>query len=117
MSNFPVQDFIFKHFPWTAIFHARKQYGFEWSWLIDAWRSSEAGGKMFLGFERNRAMDFYSKCAERMYDECTNYACVYGQCTVIWHDKRGNIGGMGVPMCPCEDLDDPRDLERGPLNA
>jgi hypothetical protein len=116
-SNFPVQDFIYKHFPWAAIFHAKRNYGFEWLWLIRAWREAEGGGETFLGFEKSRAVDFYSACAERMYNECSTYACIYGQCTVLWDAKRGNIGGMGVPMCPCASMDDPRDLERGPLNA
>lgn len=114
-SNFPVQDFIYKHFPWTAIFHARKYYGYEWSWLVRTWLTSKGGEDSILGGEKTRGVDFYSKCAHRSHEEAVHYACVYGTCTVIWHPKRGNMGGMGRPGCPCDDMDDPRDLERGPL--
>lgn len=117
MSNFPVQDFIFKHFPWTSIFYARKHYGFEWLWLIRAWRDAEAGTDSVLGGEKDKAEDFFYRCAHRSNEEVIEYQCVNGCCVVLWHPKRGNTGGYGPAGCSCDDLDDPRDLERGPLNA
>lgn len=115
MSNYPVQDFIFKHAPWTSIFHARKHYGYEWKWLFKAWRNSTGGQDKVFGGTKTRTEDFYSQCAHRSYEECVLYACVFGTCTVLWHPTRGNVGGAGRPGCPCDDMDEPRDLERGPI--
>lgn len=114
-SNFPVQNFIFLYLPWTAIFHGRKHYGYEWSWLIKNYIEAKGGWDEEWGYEETKTGNFYYRLAHRSSEESVQYDCVYGTCTVIWHPKQGNKGGMGRPGCPCDDMDDPRDLERGPL--
>lgn len=120
MSAYPVQEFVSKHFPWTVIFYARKQFGFEWSWLIREWIKSKPGKQSVIrGNNLSKVDDFFDRLIERDIEENrVQYACVNGCCVVIWHTKKNySTGGFGPTGCSCEDLDDPRDLERGPLNA
>lgn len=119
-SHYPVQDFVYKHFPWTVIFYARKQFGFEWSWLIKQWIESKPGGDEWLwGKTKKKTDDYFARLIDRDSEENrVRYVCVNGCCVIIWHTKKNyNMGGGGPAGCSCEDMDDPRDLERGPLNA
>lgn len=104
-----VADFLYKRVPFSAVLDAKCEYGFPLRDLKVMWDSSESSDKPgFLGMETTKAVDFYGKCAERCYDECENYICVYECCTVWWHPKRGNQGGFGPAGCPCDNLKDPR---------
>lgn len=114
--NHAVQNFIYKNFPWTSIIYVRRRYGFEWRWLIKTWRESTGGQERhFVGGYTNKTEDFFSRCIDRDSEECVTYSCIYGTCAVIWHPKRGNTGGWGRPGCLCDNMEDPRDLERGPI--
>lgn len=114
-TNFPIQNLVFRTMPWTSIFYARRHYGFEWSWLIKTWFAAKGGKDRVFGGVQSKTENFFQQLAHRSSEEEVPYACVYGTCTVLWHPKRGNTGGIGRPGCPCDDMDDPRDLERGPL--
>lgn len=114
----PINNVIYKAFPWSVVIYAHRRYPFGWLWLINAYRKAEdTGVDTILGFPKDKAVEFFSACAGRAHDESEQYRCVYGTCTVIWHPKMGNRGGMGRPGCPCDDMDDPRDLKRGPIRA
>lgn len=84
---------------------------------IRAGRSPDLGKIDWLHNEgRTQADEFWATSARREYDEATNWYCVYGCCVVIWGSgKRGNMGGHGPAGCPCDDLDEPRNLARGPI--
>ncbi|QWY84031.1 hypothetical protein SEA_A3WALLY_224 [Microbacterium phage A3Wally] len=114
-TNFPVQNFLFQYMPWTCIIRERIRTGYEWSWLIKTYVKAKGGWDEEWGYEETKIGSFYYQLAVRADEESTYYACVYGCCTVIWHPKHGNKGGAGRPGCPCQNMDDPRDLERGPL--
>lgn len=115
-TPFPIQNLLYRYAPWTCIFYGRRHYGFEWSWLVKTWINAE-GGKERLAFPgiQTKAENFFQQLAHRASEEEVPYACVYGTCTVLWHPTRGNTGGWGRVNCPCDNMDDPRDLERGPL--
>lgn len=116
MSNFPVQDFLYKHLPGPyMMYHTRKTYGFEWRWILRAWRESKAGGESILGGTLDKVDDFMDKVIQRDHESNVNYRCIFGTCTVIWHPKRGYIGGFGAAGCQCDDMEDPRDLQKGPI--
>lgn len=111
-------NFVYRAFPWTVVFTARKHYGYDWGWILQAYRSAEASEEStVLGSPVTRAVDFFSKCARRADDESVLYRCVFNACTVQFHPKRGVTGGWGRAGCPCDDLDEPRDLERGPIRG
>lgn len=100
-----------------SIYHVWRRQGWPLREVIDMWR--EAGekdfeGPGFLGFKRTHASEFFLLAADREYAEATNWYCVNGCCTVTW-GKRGNMGGFGPAGCSCGNLDDPRDIERGPI--
>jgi len=114
-TQFPFQNFLFQYMPWTSIYWGRKYYGYSWLWLIKAWITAKPGKDRLFGGVQDKTGNFFEKLAHRSHEEATLYACVYGTCTVIWHPTRGNMGGGGRPGCPCDDMEDPRDLNRGPL--
>lgn len=119
MSNYPVQDFIYKHAPWTMIFYMRKQYGFGLPWLTGQWIKSKPGEYRVFGGQKTKVNDFVDRVIDRdVRENRVQYACVNGCCTIIWHIKKNiDVGGAGPAGCSCENLDDPRDLVRGPLSA
>ena len=105
----PVSNFLYKRVPSSAVLDMWFEERHPLKDLIQLWRDSEASEeKDFLGYPISKATDFYTKCAERQYDECVSYVCAYGCCTVWWHPRQGNIGGMGPAGCPCDNLKDPR---------
>ena len=61
--------------------------------------------------------DFFDRLIQRDHESVVMYRCIFGTCSVMWHPKRGNIGGYGRPGCECAEMDDPRDLKVGPLDA
>lgn len=105
---------------WTSIAYLHRNYRFPVRDLLVMYRQSVAewvpGSENFLGFAENDVSGLYERCAHRRYEEAERYVCIEGCCTVLWHNGR-NIGGAGPAGCPCDLLDDPRDLTRGPLVA
>lgn len=113
-------EFLYNHVPWSSVVWARREFGFEWRWLIKAWIDSEAGGYSILRQRpKNKQEVFMDKLIERDYElNRTEYMCVNGCCVVVWHEKKQrNTGGYGPAGCSCQELDDPRDLRKGPINA
>src|SRR5690606_28850229 len=55
---------------------------------------------------------FFATVARRMCDECGTSVSGEGCCSVRWHPDRGNGGGAGPADCPCQELDDPRDVTK-----
>lgn len=105
-------------FPWLSIFYARKHYAYPWHELTSMWlvaKTMEGSRDTILGDKLTQVGAFFMLLAERQYEESQNYACVYGRCIVIWHPRKGNLGGVGRPGCPCDDMKEPRDLVRGPI--
>lgn len=118
MKRHAVQNFIYQHFPISCVIYAKRHYPYSWRTLLGDWKaaSGEVGTRCsIVGDEITQADAFFARLAERRFDESVQYACIYGCCTVIWHPTQGNTGGMGRPGCPCENMDDPRDLQRGPI--
>lgn len=96
------------------VVYAKSAYGYSWRDLIRTWReSSDQSRESFLGMPIDRGVDFFSRLADRQGEECTTYTCVYGCCWIEWHPKKGNLGGGGPAGCPCDGMDDPRDMSTG----
>lgn len=115
-ANRVFQEVVFRIAPWTVIFYAKREYGYSLRSLWAVWRVSKAEDRPLFSdsrFPHTRTVDFFSRVAGRAHDDSEIYQCVNGCCTVIWHPKRGNTGGMGPAGCSCDDLQDPRDLVRG----
>jgi hypothetical protein len=106
--------------PVVCIVYVWRNEGWTLRETVDMWRESgrtfKPGGIDFLGQPRDRVGEFFVLNARRALEASENYACIYGCCTVIWRNGK-NQGGMGPAGCPCDDMDDPRDLARGPLVA
>lgn len=93
------------------MFYARRQYGYPWLYLVRTWRAARpTGRKSVLGRELGRLDEFFAALIERSHVEARLYTCVNGSCSVIWHPRRGNLGGGGPAGCSCDELEDPRDL-------
>ncbi len=52
--------------------------------------------------------NFTKAIRNRKFNECVAYECVNGNCTILWHPFFGNTGGVGIPGCSCDDMEDPR---------
>ena len=114
--NTSIQNALFKVAPWTVIFYAKREYGYSLRSLAKIWKVSRAEDSSIFGkFPRTRTLDFFSRVADRAHKDSDIYQCIYGTCTIIWHPKRGNTGGMGPAGCPCDDMSEPRDLITGVL--
>jgi len=103
----------------TSVIYLRRKYGIPARDLLKAWlaaRGAEAKDD-FWGFPRGPIEAMFLYAADRMYDECVTYRCVNGCCSVLWHPRRGNVGGAGPVGCGCDDLDEPRDLAFGPVGV
>jgi hypothetical protein len=96
---------------WAYILYARRTYGYSFADLIGYWNAAKVLCPSDPGTE------FFAPLAHRSYEESTNWYCVNGCCVVIWDAKRGNQGGYGPAGCSCDNLNDPRDIARGPIEA
>lgn len=102
---------LYEKWQWLVIVYARREFRYPWGYLIRTWMQVRATGrKGVFGQELTRMDEFFAVIIDREHAEARIYTCVYGACSVIWHPLRGNLGGGGRPGCPCEALDDPRDL-------
>lgn len=70
------------------------------------WWSTESVDEMVA--EAGSVDALAMKASRRKYSEAEDYWCVQGCCVVTWHPVLGNTGGMGLPGCKCELLEDPR---------
>lgn len=104
-----------------SILYIRRKHGWPLREIVAMW--VKAGLDRRIGLidwlhpeGRTQGDNFFSAAARRMYDEATNWYCVEGCCVVIWSQGK-NVGGYGTPGCPCDEMDEPRDLSRGPIPA
>lgn len=115
-------NFAYKYLPWTCIIYAwRNRYGSLWAltklYIQTKPRTEPDWLEQQLGLEpdKSKQATFLHNVVKMKNEENVRYRCVYGTCVVFWHPRRGNQGGGGAPGCPCQEMDDPRDLKRGPL--
>jgi hypothetical protein len=104
--------------PFISVIYLHRTYGYSYRELVQMTVQAKREfdpNKRDEFFEASNANEqLFMISARKQMDESDQYACVNGCCTIIW--SRGKYaGGMGRTGCPCDEMDDPRDLLRGKL--